>query len=183
MNILLDMDGVVVDFFGGAVELFPQLKTPEIRQALKNGKLLDDYVPKHEFWSEVAEKREGFWENLKPLPWAKDLMKLLESIGPVCFLTSPGNNEATPHAACGKIKWIRLHFKGIPFFIGKEKAFAAHKNALLIDDTEKNCINFRAFGGNAYLWPNQYKIIDWDIKLNDAFCDIQTLIGKIKDGK
>jgi 5'(3')-deoxyribonucleotidase len=95
---------------------------------------------------------EVFWRNLAKYEWANALWKMCESIAPTYILTTPSKH---PSSWSGKVHWLR-DWKGTEFrnyIFTPHKNHVADKDALLIDDKDKNCEDFGAEGGRAIVFP------------------------------
>lgn len=151
-HIFLDIDGVLADFMGGVSELFDKDVTAHdswnVYDAL-------DLSPQ-EFWGKISQT-QMFWANLKPYPWARDLVNLcLETTkGNVTLVTSP-SYDAKCYAE--KYVWVRKHFPTMTrkLFIGPEKHLLAKPNTILIDDNDSNCRKFREAGGKVITFPQPW---------------------------
>jgi hypothetical protein len=111
--------------------------------------------PRSELWGPLGYE---FWANLKPYPWAHELIGLLaEKVGMerICILTSP---ITTDGCLDGKIHYIRKNFPEFSrrFLIGPAKEFCAGPGHALIDDHEGNTEPFVEAGGQAFLFPAPY---------------------------
>jgi len=182
LRIFVDCDGVVADWMKAACEtcgLDPE-KDPKLRAMLKSGMSLEDtgYIGDREMWDKINACGPDWWENLEPLPWAKELYERMNKLGDFCFLTSASKHIATaPDGACGKIRWIYKHFNTYSYLIGYHKWFCAAPNTLLVDDSEKKIDKFDEHGGHVFRWPVSYTILDGDVKIEDVF---QQLEGKCR---
>lgn len=170
-TVFLDMDGVVADWYNGFEELFKDELSCEEKKELRA------YFRKHQFVEECPIRPKEFWEDwkvranldngkwwreLKPLPWAKQLYEELYAcpfVEEVAFLTSPGKD----YTLCWEKKrqWIKEHIGTDNIVITPYKYHCAKNSAILIDDTEKHVKQFREHGGQAFLWPNQEKMLAW----------------------
>ena len=71
-------------------------------------------------------------------------------------MTSP---TIDPDCLAGKLEWIHeftprwMHRQ---YLVGPRKQFCAHREALLIDDADKNVNTFREWGGQALLVPRPW---------------------------
>lgn len=172
--IFVDLDGVVADWVAKAAETFDlDLEDEELRQ-----KTIDLHdLPKAAgikakvFWDKVDSMGPEWWESIDVLPWGNKLYNTLKDrYGSVCFLTAPSSN---PNSVHGKFKWIKKHFDGTKdFLLGSQKHFCAHKNAYLVDDSEKKIKKFKEAGGNAFLWPSC-------LALKSEQIDVDETIGKL----
>lgn len=155
-QILLDLDGVVIDYVGGCIDWFG-LKTHEgvmhewdsVLKTYKKqtGKSKSDFF---------REQTEEFWLGLKMYPWASDLLELLAPYKPV-ILTSPTLTNAGLRQ-----RWINKNMKDYfdekRYLIGPAKWAAAHPGALLIDDKPDNIRKFSAAGGQVMFFPQPWNV-------------------------
>lgn len=152
MNIFLDMDGVIVDFFESAC--LAHGKDPETElnnwtpgdwdMAVKWG------MSNKEFYSKLTEK---WWAELKPSKEFNLVMASLKEYvenGNLCILTSHSNRS---EIAAGKVKWLKEYLTDIPYILTKSKYFCASSNSVLIDDHDLNCAKFEKYGGKSILFP------------------------------
>lgn len=149
--ILLDMDGVLCDFAGGVCALFGKAGP----QAGDVAQPLHEFlgIPKGHMWHRVGEAGPRLWENLEPLPWADELVRLARSAGELLIATSPSLN---PASTAGKLVWLQRRFgrQFRDFAITPQKHLLAASDRLLIDDTAKHVDAFIAGGGQALLFPS-----------------------------
>jgi len=109
------------------------------------------------------------------LPWGKRLYDALNNLGDVIFLTSPADSSP---CWSGKVEWVQKHFgKDCEIMIGKNKWRCSTPNSYLVDDSKHKVLDFRKGAGNAYIWPNQYKLMDGDQDVNGV---IEKLVKIIK---
>lgn len=162
IRIFLDLDGVLADFVQGAVELHGYDSDPYGPVANRGRWDLEKIIgiPEQDFFSPMGY---DFWANLKPLPWAWQLMDIVnETFGEenVAIMTSP-----VPRDGCidGKRAWIKKHLPniGTRVFFGKHKWLCANPHALLIDDYPKNVNRFRRNGGQGLLFPAKWNKLHW----------------------
>lgn len=149
-DVLLDLDGVLVDFCKPFCDFHCQPLT-------YSHKYHEDWgLPHDEIWSGVTS---SFWEWL---PWMHDGKTILQmvrrrfgekNIG-ICT-AAPSGVEAAAQAASGKTRWIAREVPELlrDSFIGASKFRAASPTRLLIDDNEKNVRLFKEAGGQAFLVP------------------------------
>ena len=170
MKILLDMDGVLVDFVGGAC------RAHRAENPYENAAAAGEYVmaplfgmTREQFWAPMRE--EQFWTELEPTPECYEIVDVAtEAVGAenVCLLTNPCG---MPAAAAGKIEWIRRHLPTFAerFLIGPAKQFCAGRHTLLIDDYDENIYHFTGAGGGVILVPrpwnsahqSTYTAVEW----------------------
>lgn len=142
MKILLDLDGVLVDFAGGVKKICPDLDMP-VGQWWK-------MEPEH--W---AKCDYNFWKNLQWLPKGQLILDTVEWLFPNKHITICTSPCATPGCAEGKIEWIRTHIPAYKrkYAICPCKEGLASQQHLLIDDSLDNIEKFVAAGGYGFLVP------------------------------
>lgn len=155
MRLFCDMDGVLVDFVGGASKLFHY--DPCIIDRWGYFPLIG--VTEQQFWDRIKGVGSRFWYDLPAYSYHDDVMQVCGEFDPEFqILTKPGREDVGPSSAKGKIAWLHkmygTHFDR--YFVGAHKHRCAGPDAVLIDDVEKNCEAFRAHGGHAILFPQQY---------------------------
>lgn len=159
MRCFVDMDGVLVDFVGGALKLLGRTVDDWPPGEFNMAKVLD--MPRHEFWGALSGAE--FWSSLRPTREAHALMATLETTfgsWELCILSSP---TADPQCLSGKARWLD---RCLPeyrrrFLFGPEKRFCAGPDCLLIDDADQNVDSFRAAGGCAILFPRPWNRLHW----------------------
>lgn len=150
MKYLLDMDGVIADFVGGASVVFDvdlsQMDNWHIEKFMG--------LSEAEFWMIVNAQGPEFWENLPEYAWTDDLVRLL---GENSFVISTAPSRS-PDSAYGKIKWLHRKFgpKFNRYMLGRQKELMAKSGLVLIDDKEANVEKFRQAGGQAVLFPQMW---------------------------
>jgi len=170
MRCFIDMDGVLVDFVGGAQAFYGRKLDPYPAGDFDIVKALG--MSSREFWNGLDE---SYWANLPMLPDAALLLQLLEqSFGTMnlCLLTSPSRD---PRSLSGKLRWIQKHLKKFErrFLIGPPKEFCAHPGSILFDDSDGNVDQFRRAGGAAVLVPRPW---NRDHAIVDAVAHVQQCI-------
>lgn len=166
MRIIVDMDELLADFVGGAAKLhgitLSQLHdkwpigTWDMSKAVGLAKELPHAMSLDEFWHPI-NCNATFWERLKQHSWAYELMNLVytyaKDSNDWLIVSSPARCESS-HV--GKIRWLRRFFNNPTFdrfCLTPHKEYFAMKDAVLIDDRESNCEEFRRHGGQAILFP------------------------------
>ena len=160
--IFLDMDEVLVDFVGGVCKLFDITKeqllehqnpnewtiVPALAKATDNPDFTDAGM-----WEEIDQHGSDFWEDLEKLPWADELLELVDWCGTYHIVSSPNYH---PHCYDGKVKWLKeeFAFEFNNFSIMKDKYLFAGEGRILIDDKPGNIESFRSYGGSAILFPS-----------------------------
>ena len=156
MIILLDLDGVCIDFVSPALRVFGHelddidwpLGEYDIAKAV--GKDRDD------FWNAIHSKGVEFWRNLKVYDWFEELFNELTRLGLVYFVTTPTNS---PHSAAGKMLWLQDRYGSDfkDFVITHQKHLLSQSGVILIDDYDLNINNFERYGdGKAILFPQKW---------------------------
>ena len=161
-QILLDMDGVIADFLGGALKVLNKdfNKNITIEQyATDFGKweTYDYYgITIDQFWESI-DKTPDFWYRLQPMPWGRELYQFLQDMGDVTIVTTPNLH---PDCASQKLKWLNgyLGIKSNAVFLGARKYLMAG-NGILIDDYYKNTESFKEAGGDAILIPSNWNTV------------------------
>jgi len=181
IKICVDMDGVLCDFVTGVADLFGvNTKDLEIRDQLKETWGLEKPfdITDDDMWIVIDDSGLKFWSDLDLFSWAKPLMEILSShSSQICLLTSPSDNIS---CIKGKIDWAKRYFPDIPVIPTSEKYFCAHNRSILIDDKESNIEAFKENGGNAFLFPNQWKLKDGEECIYDAYDSIRDILKEMK---
>jgi 5'(3')-deoxyribonucleotidase len=157
-RILLDMDGVLVDFLGGVCRFHnktydghphnPETQTEQTPWNIEP--LFEMTAPA--LWDPLGRE---FWQNLEPIPHCHEVVEILtRKFGEenICLLTSPIRTDG---CIDGKMDWIRKHLPQFKrqFLIGPAKQFAASPRHCLVDDHAKNIESFRDAGGHVFMFP------------------------------
>lgn len=152
----LDMDGVLVDFTGGAFKLHGRsIPVSEIQWDFCS-QMGFDGTDDTAFWAPMGFE---FWRDLDWTTEGCDLLDKIELIfgGPenVCLLSSPCK---TPGCIDGKLAWIA---KNAPQYsrrnlIGKPKELVASPHKILVDDYDANVEKFAKAGGRTVLIPRSW---------------------------
>ena len=180
--IFLDLDGVLSSWLTAACKICDvDIDDTDIRDKLKSGIYLDKMgvISEKDMWEKIDKHGTDFWRNLEPLPWADKLIKEMEKLGKVCFLTSPGYCLSAP---TGKMQWIKdKGYNIMNLIIAKEKHYCAAPNRILIDDSDNKIAKFREYGGHAFHWPNDFKLIDGDEKVDEVIEKLKKEIESYKN--
>ena len=156
-TIYLDMDGVCTDFASAGI-LANGRDPAEVFRLWRNS-FPGEYHPytvmgieMESFWEAVAADGESFWVNLQEYEWFSELLRSLQNIGEVVFLTS---GSYAPWSLSGKLKWLQKRFgrdfQGYVFTARKH--LLAKPATILIDDYDANVAAFQKHGGKAVLFP------------------------------
>lgn len=175
----LDLDGVLVDFVGGALAMHGKHIPPaEVRWDFPS-QVGFDGVNAAAFWAPLGR---DFWAGLG---WTADgrgiLAAVEDAFGPerVCLLTSPC---LTPGCAEGKLDWVRRELPGYArrVLVGPCKHLLAGPGKLLVDDHDANCEAFAKAGGASVLVPRPWNEYRDDCR-SDGTCDLTGVRMSLRD--
>lgn len=190
--IYLDCDGVLVNFVGAALSLYgirdnpntPSWSKVKTWDGIKDtvyqetGRTLTD----EQLWKRIESEGQAFWAGLEWLPWGKRLFNKCAETAPVVLMTTPTHS---PSCAAGKIEWIN---KNMPkewqrrYALTPCKHHFSHPGALLVDDSDTNCKNFREHGGQVYQWamPWNQSERDHNYSVSERLNDFDEYLEQIK---
>jgi len=101
-----------------------------------------------------------FWKNLDWCSDGKKILRICEAkVGRenICLLTDPWKGDG---ATDGRIDWIKqempYYWDHGQYLIGPCKKACAHQDAILVDDYEKNIIDWQGKDGIGLLVPRAY---------------------------
>ena len=147
MKVYIDLDGILADFTTGAI------KVCELPMTYADWDVWEGYskhVHKAVFWGRIKATGPEFWAELELTPEAHVIVgKALELDPQAHILTSGG----CPGAATGKTLWIEEHFpefRNRTILSDQKQRFAA-PDTLLVDDYEKNIVDFEDAGGRVLM--------------------------------
>ncbi len=151
MKICLDMDGVLVDFVGGAAKVLNY--DPAVVNCWDYYPLIG--VTENEFWKAIDAAGSDFWAYMPEYPWCQQLYDDCCKHGPTILLTSPSQCPSSTH---GKLRWMQEKFgrRFRDYLMGAKKEFCARPDTVLIDDSDANCKKFQDHGGRAILFPRPW---------------------------
>lgn len=154
--IFLDMDGVICDFVGSVAREFPELP-PNWKDSLTEYNLKASLPQelRDTFWEECS-KRQVFLKA-DPLPHFEDLKNLCEKYAErVVILTSAGYS---PDFHAQKREWLRKYWDSdYGVVMTMDKGLLAKRGRVLIDDCDKNCLDFLRCGGDAIVFPQPWNM-------------------------
>jgi 5'(3')-deoxyribonucleotidase len=124
--ILCDMDGVIVDFRKGILDINPNLTMHD-----------DNHDKEETIVDSIVYNNTQFFQNLKPIEHSIESVKELMKYYNVYFCSTP--MEIVPHSFTGKKEWLNTHFGDKAF----KNLILTHRKDLcigdyLIDDRIKN---------------------------------------------
>ena len=181
MNLLLDMDGILVDLQYGLLSYHKRL---DIYNNYPIGiydlcKVLN--ITQNELF--VCDSID-FWANLPKTPDFDEIINICTfyfTLDQIFIVTKPTNST---YSINGKIAWME---KYLPYlrknlvFTSHKYLLVGHKDNLLVDDYDKNVESFIQNGGEAFLYPRpwnrKYKSIQNSIKLLQEAIHSFTIVG------
>lgn len=170
----LDLDGVLVDFVGGACNAH------SMRNPYTNGQHAGVFdierawgMTKEQFWHPLNSHK--FWANLGWTINGKAILRMVEAVfgkDNVYLLSKPCES---PESASGKLEWIQKNMPDYAkrYLLGPAKNFAAHSGAVLVDDNDENVADWAKRGGEAVLVPQP-----WNKRAGE---DMMTVLAKELD--
>ena len=172
MKILLDLDGVIVDFVEGACQAHHRRMYDEpLKEEEAGGYHIEKLwgISRNAFWKPMAEPE--FWRKLDWMPDGREILEIVErAVGPenVCLLTSPSVGSGP---VVGKLDWIEKNMPAYEwrYLIGPVKDFCAGPDAILVDDSDGNVGSFAEAGGGTVLvprpwnsnWEHRHDAVEW----------------------
>ena len=138
-EIYVDMDGVLVDFFGAWTKLM----------GVKNWK----EIPDVNVGLEKIRNTKDFWVNLEPTANANNLLGIIKTIkGSYKILSAPLADD--PRVEPSKREWVEKHLKAFPptevIITSNKKQYAVQSDGtknILIDDFGQNVAKWESAGG------------------------------------
>ncbi len=138
-EIYVDMDGVLVDFFGAWTKLM----------GVKNWK----DIPNINVGLDKIRSTKDFWTNLKPTTNADNLLGIIKTIkGNYNILSAPLADDHRVEPS--KREWVKKHLKAFPpdevIITSNKKQYAKQSDGtpnILIDDFGQNVAKWEAAGG------------------------------------
>lgn len=170
-TILVDMDGVLVDFVSAALKrhgvTFDQIephwvKGPEgwdLWKPVCEVKQIPYEGFGHQFWKPIHRDAD-FWSNLQQYSWTDELIRHIEHVCPNWHIsTSPSQ---CPSSYAGKIASFQKMFphRALSYLhLNPNKFMKAKPGVVLIDDSDANCNKFKSAGGHAVLFPQRWNTL------------------------
>lgn len=140
-EVLLDMDGVLVNWVKAAGQLYG---VDLYADRANRGKWqCNEFVGLN--YDEFSRPMDlKFWTNLEWMPDGRTILAILEDqFGKenICLLSDP---RGCVNAMEGKLRWIKQHMPGYEkrYLFGPAKFFAGAENRILVDDYDKNIDEF-----------------------------------------
>jgi 5'(3')-deoxyribonucleotidase len=182
MRIFLDQDGVLADFIKGVCKVWQvqdevvfknwPVGTWDSEEPISKALGLPGIISSTRFWERIRSA-QGFWENLEPTPWCKELVELVEEYDKDWMICTAPDKDG--HAVPGKIAWMKKQFgeRFDRYHITRYKDALAKPNTILIDDKDTHVDCFRLAGGCGILFPRHW---------NSGHDKQADLIGSVKRG-
>lgn len=172
---LLDLDGCLVNFVKGAMELH--------KVEVKPREVIYDFwkqmgLEANAFWSPLGR---DFWANLEWTVEGEALLKMLEDRfkDNLFILSSPCETDGCLQ---GKYDWVKKHmpkYRRKCFFGASKFAFASERH-LLIDDMDYNCDKFYDAGGSVITVPRPWNRFVNDVDNHGNF-NLDKFYGRLCD--
>lgn len=171
----IDMDGVLADFLGDAFRLHNH--SNPYNSGLVGEVDLVTYLGLRDRDQFFKDMDFEFWANLPTTAYCHDIISAIYSKidrRDTAILSSPAKH---PNCIAGKLEWINRH---VPFYSNRyvfahNKYFCAGEHKMLIDDFERNVVEFIEAGGEAFLlptlWNSRYAEVNDAIPLLTEFLD------------
>lgn len=150
----LDMDGVLVDFVGGACKAHNRPSPYTSRSALGIFEIETLWkITPDEFWKPCNTKE--FWLELEKTPEADEIVQFVTKefgVENTALLTTPSED---PQCVPAKKEWIRRYYPQFQeqMIFTKTKQFLAGDDRYLFDDRDKNIEGFIKAGGQGIIIP------------------------------
>lgn len=164
MQILLDLDGVIVDFCDGVFRALGDSPTDFRKWPHNQWDWFESLGWTYEQVNVICDS--DFWADLN---WTTDGHNILKTIlqrqcpKQVYLVSCPMSNV---DSISGKIRWVRRNLPAYELrtiITRVPKSFLATPDRLLIDDKNENVDDFKKAGGNAILYPRPWNR-QWQIK-------------------
>lgn len=154
--ILLDADGVIVDFVGSFLAVANGITGLNVqREEITQWDIFHAFPAK--FHDDISKEmaREGFCLNMQPLPGALEAIGKLAEIGDVVIVTSPWSSKTW---AWERTEWLIRHANFRTKEIIHASAKQHVKGDILIDDKYENLVAWKRANpeGAAILWHAPY---------------------------
>ncbi len=160
-RVLVDLDGVLVDFFGSMAKALNLPWEPrDCRGEYDPGRM---FALPTDLFSLFGP---DFWEAADPMPDGLAILKAAcDAVGrdQVWLCSSPTHESSS---AMGKLRWVEKHLDihwGRRYIFTPDKFLLANERTILIDDCDEQLRRFRGAGGCIILVPRP-----WNAGWNDA---------------
>lgn len=115
-------------------------------------------IDEDQFWEPINAVGREFWATLPKLPWADDLIAMVEEIDPdfhIC--TKP---SLRPDCMAGKLDWLQRQFgtRFRRYIFAPNKTPLAAPGRILIDDSDDNNRSWLLAGGQVVVCPQPWNV-------------------------
>lgn len=184
-EVFLDMDGVLVDFISGALEVFsvPYQNKKDFMREISTWEDLPKAlgVSNQVFYSVMGKLSYEFWLTLAPL---KDTDRLNCGNLVRCLTNSSKvdtyilTTAASANSAKGKIMWVEAYLPHLAdkVITAKTKSAVAGLGKVLIDDRPRNIEEWEAAGGKGILYPQYYNTSHTSLERDRFYENFEKLI-------
>jgi hypothetical protein len=156
-EVYFDLDGTLADFDAQVQRMFG---------ASSADGFFDKYGPK-EAWEKIIGKDADFWTTMKVLSDGKKVLDYVKQAGnPISVLSAPPKPKNAPLSYIKKViqwkmMWAKSHVGSVPmkFAYSGEKGRFAKPNRILIDDFDKNLVEWESKGGIGIKFDNAQSVI------------------------
>jgi len=179
--ILLDMDGVVADFFNTALRWHGGLPFKSTWPRNQRDMWTPLGITEAEFYEPM--KTREFWDDVRPYPGAPQFVNALREMSPVQIYTVTTGD----HSVCGAAKqdwcqyWLGIDPRYVRAFRdsrAKAEVAARGPDRILIDDNAETCNIVRRLGGRAFLVRRPWNTEDRDVGFDKV--DYQEILGRLR---
>lgn len=158
--IYLDMDGVICDWYMGALVL---LQMPVVNPY--------SWHMNEQVGEDVSGRLLSLdWEALPIYEGAIEFYAGLQALGSVCVLSSL--TEGDPKCLDGKIAWLQKHGFNCPRIFTGRKSWYKNRGDILIDDKDENIADWRVGG---VLFPRLWNAAKYDGQYNEILTQVRRL--------
>jgi 5'(3')-deoxyribonucleotidase len=154
---MLDMDGVLADFMKAICKAHnrpnPYVNNPSAYSEFNTEKVWG--ITPEEFWAPIQGESLDFWAGIDKTPEADRIVRLVcreFGMDNVAILTAPSRDVGS---VPGKRAWMDKHYPRLAknMIFTSAKGFLAGPKRILIDDRDRNVVEFKQAGGDAILFP------------------------------
>lgn len=148
IKIYCDIDEVLTDFDKAVKKLGRKAAEGLSENATEEQKNL--------MYKKIDLAGREFWSNMEWLEDGRKLWSKIKKYHPV-LLSSPGEFK---YASAGKQDWVNKNLPGVTLYIDSLKYKYAERDAILIDDMEKNISMWKEAGGLGIIYKDPETTIE-----------------------
>lgn len=187
-TLLIDMDGVVVDFVRAACAALNDFNGDF---SIDDGQVVRDWDSAHyslerqlgistdSLWEAIDWQGELFWKYMPTYPWTDALLGWLSDSGlRWYFCTTPSRSGAS---ASGKVQWMQrtMGTRFRDYIITPHKHLVAAPNRLLLDDREQTVAAFKKRRCPVVMFPQPWNSLGL---VADPLSGVLTQMQRLIDG-